>query len=305
MNYTFDNHLKYWIGERLWDIRKNPLEKFEVDIGTIDPAYYNKTSFQNECYRIADNIWKESGGDIVIFLSGGTDSEIVARSFVEIGIKPICYTVRFTEGWNQHNVDEAIDCANDLGLQHNIINFNVTDFINSGEAKEFSKKISCTQIQYLILYHNIIKLGMPATMGGEVLLKRKANVSPNLWYLTYREDEDASAIRASKLSGIPIIQEWFLYTPEIILKYLESPGTQNLILGKNNFKLNSASSKNMILKTLFPAITGRLKSHGWEKILGLNLQCLRELSRELILPLEPSLDGIPCDIAIKKLQGKI
>lgn len=303
MNFTLNNHLKYSINDVTYGYRTNSLEMYKVSVGEIDKDHYKNSTYQQELLRTADLIYRDYGKDFALFLSGGTDSEIVLRNFLDIGVKPQCYTIKFKDDYNMNDVQEAIDLATELDVPLNIIDFDVKEFLYSGEASEFGKELQCTQITYLMVYHSILKTNMPAVMGGELLLKRNINTDPSTWYYCLRENEDGSAMRFSIKYNIPLVNEYFSYTPELMLYYLEDSDIQNLVSTKYNYKLTSVSSKNAILKKLVPEIRIRKKTHGFEKLLGFNFEAYRQLSGEQILRLEPSLDGIEYTKIIEQLRG--
>jgi len=303
MNFTHNNHIKYTIGSREYGHRINSHEQYKVDVGTVDMDYYLKNNYRNELTRIADLVYKDYGNNFALFLSGGTDSEIVLRNFLDIGVKPNCFTIKFKDGYNEYDVNESIDLAKELDVPLHLIEFDVKDFFNSGEASEFGKELQCTQITYLMVYYCIKNLQLPSVMGGELLLKRNIETDPSSWYYCLRENEDASAMRFSNIYNIPLVNEWFSYTPEIMLYYLEDPEIQSLVTTRYNYKLTSVSSKNAILKRLVPEIRVRKKTHGFEKLAGFNIETYRYLSGEQILRLEPSLDGIEYNQIIQQLRG--
>jgi len=304
MNFTYNNHLSYIIGNNEFGHRTNSQELFNISVGKIDKDHFRQSNFKNELIRTADLIYKDYGKDFALFLSGGTDSEIVARNFLDIGIIPTCYTIKFNGDYNADDVNEAIDLSKELNLPLHIIDFDVKEFMYSGEASEFGKQLQCTQITYLMVYYSILKLGLPAIMGGEAMLKRNIGTDPSTWYYCFRENEDASAMRFSNLYNIPLVNEYFSYTPELLLYYLEDPDIKSLVSNKYNYKLSSVSSKNNILKKLLPDIRLRKKTHGFEKLLGFNFESYRQLANEQIIRLEPSLDGIEYHSIIKILKGK-
>jgi hypothetical protein len=302
-NFTYRNHLKYCIGDREYGYRQNGVEKYSVEIGTVDLDHYKKNNYKKELSRIADLVLKDLGKDLVLFLSGGTDSEIVLRSFLDIGFKPRCCTVKFKNDYNSQDVLESIQISKELDIPLDIIDFDVKDFYYSGQAEEFARKIQCTQITYLMIYYHVYKLGLPSVMGGELLLTRNISSDSNYWYYTFRENEDASAMRFSNHYKIPLVNEYFSYTPEIMLYFLESKfGVQNLLNDK--YKLTSVSSKNDILKSLYPGIREKIKTHGFEKLLAFNYECYKDILKDEYRRLEPSLDGIPLDSVIKKLKNE-
>jgi hypothetical protein len=292
MNFTLNNHLTYTIGGRQFGYRENVYEKFSVSVGSIDPDHYRTSNWIEEQYRTADIVSKEYGKDFVVMFSGGTDSEIVVRSFLEIGITPrICF-VKFKGDYNINDLDEAQQVADELGLRLEVLEFDVLEFYNSGEAFEFAAGLQCRQMAYLTVYYNILKLQVPAVMGGEMMMRKNVLPGRSEWYYCFRENEDASAMRFSYKYNIPLVNEWFSYTPEMIAYYLEIPAIQDLVNDKNIYKLASVSTKNRTLYKLFPACTRKRKTHGYEQLLGFNGETYHELYRSHIKRLEPSLDGV-------------
>lgn len=304
MNYTLNNHLYYTIGGRKFGYRESGLEKYEVFTGQVDKDQYRTSSWRDELTRTADIVLHEYGKDLVVFLSGGTDSEIVVRNFLEVGHKPRCVTIQFANDYNAPDVVEAINIAKKLGVKLEVIDFDVKEFYRSGEAAEFSKEIDCTQITYLMVYYHIKKLGFPAVMGGEQMLRKSATSKGVFWYHCFRENEDASAMRFSEKFRIPLVNEWFSYTPEMMLYYLEDYQIQTLIHSKDNFKVSSVSSKNQILKELFPEISERIKTHGFERLLGFNGEVYNKFKHHTVKKLVPSLDGIEINKLIKHLRNE-
>lgn len=304
-NYTEDNHLSYSIGNRNFGYRTAGHEKYSVRLGSIDTELYRKGNYISELNRTADSVYKEFGKELVVFLSGGTDSEIVVRNFVDIGIRPKCLVIRFKDDYNAPDVVEAQAIANDLDLDLEIMDFDVIDFHRSGEARELGISLQCSQITYLTVYNAILKLGAPAVMGGEVLLTRLVRQDSHEWYYTFRENEDASAMRFSEKYNIPLVNEWFSYTPELLLHYLEDKDIQALISTRYNYKLTSVSSKNAILRRLYPNIRPKIKTHGFERLLGFNFEVYKELASYQIRKLESGVDGILMNDAIAMLKGNL
>jgi hypothetical protein len=303
MNFTYNNHLTYTIGGRRYGWRTNSIEPYTVSVGKADMDHYRSSSYSEELRRTADLVRQDLGNDLVLFLSGGTDSEIVLRNFLSIGVKPKCYTIRFVGGFNSGDVAEAFDLANTLDVDLEAIDFDVKDFYFSGEAEEFGNLLQCTQVTYLMVYYCVRKLGLPAVMGGELLMKRNINTDPYSWYYCLRENEDCSAMRFSQLYGIPLVNEWFSYTPELMLYWLEHEDIQGLVAEKFNYKLSSVSSKNSLLRKLQPDIRVRKKTHGFEALLGFNYEAYRGLANSQIARLEDSLDGIEYHRCLEMLRG--
>jgi hypothetical protein len=303
-NFTYKNHLKYYINDNLYGVRTTPYEKFKVTVDSIDHDYYKKTSWLNEQYRTANLIYDDFGPDLAVMFSGGTDSEIVLRAFKHVGITPRSVFIKFKNDYNINDLKIADTIARELDIKLEVIEFDVKDFYHSGQAYEFSKTIQCRQIAYLTIYHHILKLQCPAVMGGEMLLRRHVDQKGSHWYYCFRENEDASAMRFSIRYNIPLVNEWFSYTPEMMLHYLQEPGIESLITNRYNYKISSVSSKNDILQSMMPAVIDKEKTHGYEQLMGFNGETYSELHKSHVKRLESSLDGIFIKDLKKQLYGK-
>lgn len=304
MNYTYNNHLIYTISDRKFGFRETPYEHYKVSVGAIDKDYYKTSNWLQEQYRTADTVYKEFGKDLVVMFSGGTDSEIVLRSFLKIGIVPRCCFINFI---GDHNIEDRMIAQNicdELNVKLEILDFDVINFYRGGQAHEFASDIQCRQIAYLSVYHNIKKLQAPAVMGGEMLLRRNTDTTGSKWYYTIRENEDGSAMRFTIKHNIPLVNEWFSYTPEMMGYYLDHPSIQSLLNNRFNYKLSSVSSKNAILKSLMPELVDKIKTHGYENLLGFNGESYRSLYLTHTKRLESSLDGIYIDDLEKQLYGE-
>ena len=301
MNFTLNNHLKYSISGREYGYRVAPHEKFLVKVGSIDQDHFQKSNWLEEQRRTADTIHKEYGNDFAVMFSGGTDSEIVLRAFKYIGVTPRVIFIKFANQYNEADARYARYIAKDIGFELEEIEFDIKDFYYSGQAWEFSKEIHCRQMAYLSVYHHVKLLQMPAVMGGEMLLKRHVNHTGSKWYYCFRENEDASAMRFSNRYNIPLVNEWFSYTPEMMGYYLQHPTIQRLITDRNNGKLASVSSKNGILREYMPSLVKKRKTHGFENLMGFNGESYDMLARSHTKRLESSLDGIYIDELYKQL----
>lgn len=303
MNFTYNNHLWYSIGGRELGFREDVTEKYKVNVGSIDYDYYLKSNWLQEQYRTADLIYKDYGKDFAVMFSGGTDSEIVLRAFKKIGVTPRAVFIKFLGDYNLQDYLIASEIAKSLGIKLEVLDFDIVNFHNSGKSEIYATELQCSQLAYLSVYYHIAKLGIPAVMGGEMLLKRSVSKAGSRWFYCFRENEDASAMRFSKKYNIPLVNEWFSYTPEMMLYYLEHPTIQKLVTEKFNGKLASVSTKNPVLRSLMPELVKKIKTTGFEKLLGFNGESYAKLSTLIPKRLEPSLDGIYIDELYKQLLG--
>jgi hypothetical protein len=281
-NYTFNNHLKYFIDDEPFATRTSQYQRYSIDVGKIDLDYYKKNNYETELLRIADIQYHDLGKNLVLFLSGGTDSEIVARSFIKIGFKPQCLIIRFANGYNNDEVIAAEETAKALNLPYYFYDVDVHEFYFSGEAMNLAKRIQCKLLPFLVLFKVIESIKQPSIYCGELqmnLIKTKDNVFR--WYLRLFENMDTSHMRLSQQINVPIIQEWFSYTPEIMLYYLTDPDFIFFLRNPGHFT-NNVYVKNKILQKLVPDIFKKEKGTGYERLHGLKVESYMEFERALI-----------------------
>jgi len=306
MNFTLDNHLKCYIGDRLYGDRKTPYEKFRVEVGPVNQDYYKKSNWLQEQYRIADLIHLDLGKDFIVMFSGGTDSEIILRAFKHIGIDVKPVFIRFTGGHNLGELVAAKEVTDDLGLSLTIIDFDVVDFYRSGGAASLAKSLQCANLAYLTVYQNIINMGSPAIVGASVTFERvrESAATGRKWYYDFSEQLNLPSVKVYDLFGIPIIQEWFSYTPESIGYFLENPVIEAVIT-ETNFKTYTDSSKNPVLSSWMPSIIPKIKKNGYENLKGLRHEAFFSLKKELVSVLEYSVQGMYVSELRNQLFGRI
>ena len=303
MNFTFNNHLTYTIGGREYGTRQTPYEKFIANVGKIDLNYYAGSNWLQEQHRTADLVYNDLGKDAVVMFSGGTDSEIVLRAFIGIGITPRAVFIKFKHDYNIPEFYMAERIAAELNIKLDVFDLDIIDFYESGAARDLASSYQCSQLAYLAAYHCILKYQAPAILGGEIFLQRYTSPTYAKWFYSLREEQDCSAMRLGLQTGIPIVNQWFSYTPEMIGYFITHPDIVSLVSNRFNYKLTSASSKNAVLCNLMNTVIPKQKRTGFEKLRGFNHEAFNALRNCYLPKLEHSLDGIFMDELHSQLFG--
>lgn len=268
-NFTHNNHYKHFIDGELFGVRTSKFQQYTTDVGSVDMDYFLKSDYNKERLRIAQLQYNDLGKDLVLFVSGGLDSEIMLRSYVEQGLKPLCIIIKFTGDYNISDVVEAVSLCTELEVPYNIIDYDVKDFYHSGAAAELAVEIQCELLPFLAFFDVSRKLGVPTVLGGELLLERYRGPDQiPQWVLRNLETYEAAHVRFSKKYNIPFIIEWFSYTPEIMLYYLENVQVKKLI-EPNSAYWSITPAKNTILRSIVPNLRVKSKGTGYENLKGL------------------------------------
>jgi hypothetical protein len=140
-------------------------------------------------------------------------------------------------------------------------------------------------------------------LGGELLLERYRGVNNSLkWVLRNLETYEAAHVRFAKKYNIPFVIEWFSYTPEIMLYYIEDFAIKDLIVDRTPY-WSITPIKNMVLSRIVPGLRKKSKGTGFE-----NLKALLHESKETLGELMPENIGdtspyLPYSEVLNKLRG--
>lgn len=283
-NWNSFGDLCYPGGTTEFSSRHSETDEFYVQYGKCSRK---PRRFLHECVRTANEIyfaiqnlkyqfykdWVKPGikFEINILLSGGIDSEIVARSFL-LARKPFkCIIYRFNDDINLHDICYAISFCETYEIDYEIIDINIHNFFKSSSKKnEFRYKVfdygfkgQCVSPQLsTILYMADQVRGIPIIGSGECYLQ-KENGS---WFL-YEQEKVASLYKYFWLTKGPAIPGFFQWNPEIMLSFLEDKMIQDLVKSDKN---SSKEIKFDFYKKHFPDIVPRKKYTGFEKIMDLD-----------------------------------
>ena len=309
---SYNNHVKFYVDDILYGNSNDPTRKFRVEFGKVDKDLYQRSNFNEELQRVADLQYSIFGKDLIIFLSGGLDSEIVVRSYVAIGLKPKCIIMRFTNFMkpgiieNLIEVNAAIETANNIGIDYEFFDFDVLKFYVSGEAKEMAIKYTCYLFPMLVYYKvSTLIASNPCIFCGEILLEKHKDIhQSSVWHYRFQETLEAATHRVSQDTGIPIVMEWFTYTPELMLYFLESPQIINLV-AQRSYKVASTPFKNYILKTLVPSIkdSNKQKTWGYENLTNMVTEANWQFTSVMPFRIDPTDYGTKYYDVIAMLKG--
>ena len=209
-------------------------------------------------------------GPFDVLLSGGIDSEIIVRLNHKLGIKQKVYTFRLENDYNIRDVESSKDICKDLGIDLNIIDWNLQRWIEN-EAEGIYKKTFSPYVTRMVrfdwfkYFDNIIVMG-----EGEPYWRREYEsdyTKKSNWHLHWVEDYFMSSIYAN-LIGQTVIGEWYIYTPEVVKSFHKLPLIKKLLNDEIQGKISCWSSRTEIHQELFPSIKPKLKLVGYEGATG-------------------------------------
>ena len=117
---------------------KNDVYTYHVNITkpVIAKSYYD------EIYNNARLARDYFTGEFDVLLSGGIDSEVIVRTFKDLGIKHNTFIFRYEDNYNYREVASAIDICTCLNIPYKIIDLNLKKFFET-DAYDLFKDSGC------------------------------------------------------------------------------------------------------------------------------------------------------------------
>jgi hypothetical protein len=205
----------------------------------IDPPSRPVKSYYNECCTAAEMIWTQKTGKLYITLSGGLDSEYALAVFRSLGMEIHPVIMRFTQGYNQHDIAHAFKYCNENNIDHTVIDLDFDKFVESGEMLSMATAGQCS------FYEMPASVWLAKQLDGTVIT---GNDPPHMkrvndkWY--YDEEEYShcqfTMWRQHGIEGTPF---FLAYTAEQALSFLIEPTIVDLAHDRIPGKTGTNSSK--------------------------------------------------------------
>lgn len=266
------NHFQFGYNGHSFTFRKSPQDSWFVRYGR---SKRRPQSFKAECLRTAKTIRKNTDQPLHVMFSGGVDSEVVVRSFVEAKIEIQAAILRFADGLNAHDIEWAVKACENLGVKYKFYDLDLLKFWQH-DWQNYSDPTYCTSPQLLPTMWLVDQIdGYPIMGSGECLLIRtdapdkndppRSDYPAADWEL-YEKEKIAAWYRHFMIRGRDGCPGFFQYTPEIMLAYLQDPFVSDLCSNKIFGKFSTESSKLKIYQMHFPNLESRPKYTGYEKV---------------------------------------
>lgn len=240
----------------------------------------NVKTFKEELLYIAKSTLDHyNTSSVGILFSGGSESELVLRSYKEIGANLIAYIFRYENQYNSYDMEYATRIAYDLNIPFKIVDFNLKKFYEN-EALTISE-IAQIDRPRALPYCKFLEMTDHLPVLGE---------GDHFWH-RYPESYDKKGdwvhidletffgwFKYAKYKNIPSVPQFFRWTPEYTLSYMDLIWFNDLISDKFYGKLGTNSTKLIGYKTAYPDMIDRKKQTGFENIDHL----VDEIEKELL-----------------------
>ncbi len=272
-SYTHNNHFRFGYDGEWFNLPDDHHQEMCVDYGQCQrrPA-----SFPEECRVAAKHI---SGNPHRLLpnlcFSGGIDSEIMVRIFLEENLPFKITILKFENDLNLHDISFAIAYCEARGLDYELLYLDVEAFFRSHRFLEIADKTKCVSPQICAHIWMISQMDEFPVFGcGEGCVVKtvpddyvpgESEYLPSEWHL-YESEKQMAMYRYCIETGRIAVPGFFRYTPQQLYTFLDNPVVKELVADKRIGKLSSQTSKCEIYQHWFPDIQTRPKFHGFERI---------------------------------------
>jgi hypothetical protein len=195
-------------------------------------------------------------GKFDLLFSGGIDSEVILRLYLDLKIPINVFIFKYENDYNYKDYNQAIATCNALGVTPTVIDFNLKKFFEN-DAYDIWKTVHFLNAGRLPHMKMIEYLdGIPIMGDGNpewICVNGE-------WKWVFAEI-DTQWISYCNLIGRTAITNWYEYSPEIAVSYTKEPVVQQLFTTSQR---NSRGIKCQLHQQFWPDLASRDKLIGFE-----------------------------------------
>lgn len=236
-------------------------------------TYYNKTdnlilSFKEELHKAAKSTMDHYPGlRPSIFFSGGVDSELILRAYLDIGANPKVFIVRYEDDLNIYDVSYAITICTILNVEYTLVDFNLQKFYENDAEKvaedaQIDRPRMLPHLKFTDCADGLIIVG-----HSDVRWYRPHdNYNKKATWIAQDFEHDIGCDKYNILHNRTAIYQWWKWTPGLVISYTKLNWFRKLINDEYYGKLGINSTKLLGFREAYTDLIPRVKQTGFEKI---------------------------------------
>jgi hypothetical protein len=219
--------------------------QFDLLTMKVDGVKRNPGSVREELAINAKSII-EQYPDIHLALSGGWESQVALRAFIDAGHKPRVIIVKYPNNLNDNDVIPAMASCRQYGIEPVIIPGAFDKFLEGGLLPTVEKYQCYTMTS--AFFARIAELAnLDILIVDKMELKR--DVNPNrAWNFVRGEDYSMWPSRFNQLNKNKVITNFFDYSAESMLSFLTLPSVATVVSNHASGKISLVSLKQKIYR---------------------------------------------------------
>lgn len=261
---TFNGWLGWSYNDKLYSVRQNKNCKYKFIVNKQDSI--NQLSYKEALLYNAEMAREYFSDKFDLLFSGGIDSEVVLRTFKDLGITHNTYIFKYNNNYNRRDYETAINVAENLNVPYKVIDFNLENFFEN-DAYDLFTKSKCIRAGRLVhlklceLVDNIPVMGEAEPywlreLGADYTIKSG-------WKFPMNESNHNCSIYLHSL-GRENLCDFYEFTPNVIAAFQAHPLTHKLLNDDLPGKISNWSNRISMHQEIWPDIVHRYKLTGYE-----------------------------------------
>jgi hypothetical protein len=219
-----------WIS---WSYNQDPAQKFKLRPDSVMTISVNPAgthalgSFRQEILNNMSLIRDSFSGPLDLAFSGGGDSELALRCFVELGIPVNVVSFRYNDNLNRLELQRALDICQDLGIKQTVIDLDLQKFFENdaydlwttGYYLNAGRLVHMKMLEYLN--------NTPVFCDGVIQSPYAISRYQGKWCVRFKEISLSLANYANRI-GRPMVANVFDFSPRPLARFLQIPTVAGL-----------------------------------------------------------------------------
>ena len=208
-----------------------------------------------------------------IMFSGGIDSEIVLRSFLEIGADPEVCIFRYENDYNMYDVSYAVTVCSMLDVKYRIIDFSLKNYYEQeaetiSENAQIDRAMVLPQLKFMEYTDGlpIYSEGVPSWNRTDDDYSKQGTWLMSCW------EHDIGWSKYMIYKNRPAVMEYFKWSPSLMTAWNNTTWIKKLINDEYYGKLGTNSTKIIGYREAYPDLLERKKKTGFENCQDLILE---------------------------------
>ncbi|MDX9730898.1 MAG: 7-cyano-7-deazaguanine synthase, partial [Bdellovibrionales bacterium] len=245
---THRNHFEFGYNGVPFSERNSADDEWFVRYGACERMPH---SFYEECLKTARLIRESTTLPIDVLFSGGVDSEVALRAFLDAGIEVRVLSLRFARGLNAHDIEWVERVCSGLGVKARYVDLDLERFWET-DAYDYAARTQCVSPQLVSTMWLADQTDGYCVLGsGENFIVKRLEESyipgespylRSIWDL-FEKEKIASWYRHFLLQNRDAAPGFFQFTPEIMLSWFLDEMGCDLWNDRIEGNRNSVSSK--------------------------------------------------------------
>lgn len=250
------NHNNYCWGE--WVVGNKTIKPTFSDTFSIsfNPPKRKIGSFKEEMQHFVRDVKTSTDRPIALLLSGGLDSEVLARTLIQQKIEFEAFTCKFTNDQNAHDISYAYTLCEQFNIKHTTILIDPEEFIQSQFDSPKNEQFAGIAVALIYrLSEFLIKQGffVLSSQGSEFCIEH-GNIN------FYSDNDRIHFLLDGNYSNFT--------TTEVFKSIVNDPVVRDNYFNKMH-KQQALEVRNLMYYYHYPELQKRNKLDGWEYVKGI------------------------------------